>query len=69
MIMRLLLKIQIGRSVTLLLVWIMLLACNMLLPPGLTNTPEIMPSQSTDSATLASWQAGRTATTLTVPAS
>jgi hypothetical protein len=63
------LKIHFGRSVTLLLVWIMLLACNLLLPPGLTNTPEIVPNQSTDSATLASEQAGRTATPPDAPPS
>jgi hypothetical protein len=40
----------------------MLLACNLLLPPDLTNTPEILPDQSTGAATLASGQAIGTAT-------
>jgi hypothetical protein len=60
--MRLPLKIHFGRSVTLLLVWIMLLACNLLLHPDLTNTPKILPNQSTGAATLATGQAIGTAT-------
>jgi hypothetical protein len=56
--MRILLKIHFGRSVTLLLVWIMLSACNLLLPPDITNTPEILPNQSIGAATLAPSQAG-----------
>jgi hypothetical protein len=60
--MKLPLKIHFGRSVTLLLVWIMLLACNFLLSPGFTSTPAIVLNQSTGAATLASGQAGRTAT-------
>jgi len=63
------LKIHFGRSVTLLLVWIMVIACNLLLPPSLTKTPEIVPSQSADSATLASGQVGRTTTPPATPAS
>ena len=62
-------KIHFGRSVTLLLVWIMVIACNLLLPPSLTKTPEIVPSQSADSATLASGQVGRTTTPPATPAS
>jgi len=59
--MRLLLKIHFRQSVILLLVWILLSACNELLPPDITNTPEILPNQSTVEATLVSGQAGGTA--------
>ena len=54
--MRSFLKIHFGRSRTLLLVWMMLLACNFGSPAGRTSTPAIVPNHPTAAATMASTQ-------------